>query len=156
MLPVLKVATHYHPHPIHVLVESPCPVFSRMLKIGSSGAALSRSSRIWSTVGGSGRLGSTIRFLLLEPIFILLQFELQLLACNTNLTPGNRVYLMRSKSASRVQQQFYHQTITVCLEAPFRKKVEDLSQNKKRFKYISKLLRSSSPSRLKASHSRII
>lgn len=49
---------------------SPCPDCSRMLKTGSLGEALLMSSRIWSTVGGSGRLGRTTRFLALEAMFI--------------------------------------------------------------------------------------
>lgn len=62
---------------MQVCVDSPCPVCSRMLKTGSLGAALLMSSRIWSTLGGSGRLGRTTRFLFLEPIFILQQTELR-------------------------------------------------------------------------------
>lgn len=52
-------------------LDSPGPVWSRMLKTGSSAAALLMSSRICSTLGGSGRLGRTTRFLLLDPMFIL-------------------------------------------------------------------------------------
>lgn len=50
---------------------SPGSFWSRMLKTGSSEAALWISSRIWSMLGGSGRLGRTTRFLFLELIIVL-------------------------------------------------------------------------------------
>lgn len=49
----------------------PWSSLSKRLNRGSSEAVLLMSSRICSTVGGSGRLGSTTRFFPLEPRFMM-------------------------------------------------------------------------------------
>lgn len=47
---------------------APLPSRARAVKTGSAAGAPRTSSRICSTVGGAGRVGSTTRFLALEPM----------------------------------------------------------------------------------------